>query len=348
MLTQAGEVRVARVYFRCVRCQTGGFVVDERLGIAGRYSPQARRLICLAGGSWSYDLASRRLAEFCGLSVSDTTIRELSQQHGALANQWLREDPAAAREFRAATGDVEFTSDGTCVNTTDGWREMKVGLFSKRRRGASATPAQWDTRTLPAPEVRIAFAAIEESDTFGRRWTAWRRRLGLPDTSAVTVLADGARWIWEEQRKHLRDADGVLDVYHALQHIAATGQALFSQTDAATAWTDAARHILLRDGWEGIDAFLTAEKASRTPAERAELDSLRNYLTPHQLHLNYAARLRTGRSIGSGQVEGACKNLIGRRLKANAARWRVRRVNRMAGLCCLLYSDQWDTYWKTA
>jgi hypothetical protein len=28
---------------------------------------------------WSYDLASRRLAEFCGLDVSDTTIREQTQ-----------------------------------------------------------------------------------------------------------------------------------------------------------------------------------------------------------------------------------------------------------------------------
>jgi hypothetical protein len=41
----------------------------------------------------------------------------------------------------------------------------------------------------------------------------------------------------------------------------------------------------------------------------------------------------------------AVLNLIGRRLKANAARWRVRRVNRMAGLCSLLDSRQWATYW---
>jgi len=29
----------------------------------------------------------------------------------------------------------------------------------------------------------------------------------------------------------------------------------------------------------------------------------------------YADRLATGRSIGSGQIEGACKNMVGRRLK---------------------------------
>jgi hypothetical protein len=63
--------------------------------------------------------------------------------------------------------------------------------------------------------------------------------------------------------------------------------------------------------------------------------------------LNYSERLAAGQSIGSGQIEGACKNLIGRRLKANAARWRVRRVNRMAGLCALMYSHQWKTYWET-
>ena len=61
-----------------------------------------------------------------------------------------------------------------------------------------------------------------------------------------------------------------------------------------------------------------------------------------------ARRLGTGQSPGIGQIEGACKNLIGRRLQANAARWKVRRVHRMAGLCCLLDSDQWDTDWKSA
>ena len=45
------------------------------------------------------------------------------------------------------------------------------------------------------------------------RWKAWRKRLGLADASAITVVADGAKWIWEEQLNHLRDAKGVLDVF---------------------------------------------------------------------------------------------------------------------------------------
>ena len=351
LVTQAGEISVSRIYLRCVKCGDGGYPVDERLGIDGRYSKQAQRLVCLAAASWSYDISSDRLEEFCGLSVSDTTIREVAQEHGSKANEWLRLDPVAVQEFRAARGDIEFTADGTCVNTVDGWREMKVAIFSKRERGEPATPDEWATRDLPKPHTRIAFAAIEESDAFGRRWKAWCKRLGLPDTSAVTMLADGAKWLWEEQRKHLTHADGVLDIFHVLEHITAAGQALNSDPDKASAWITKARETLLNEGWSGIDAltrpWASPAEVPRSAAHPQTIDELRNYLSPHADHLHYAERLKGGRSIGSGQIEGACKNLIGRRLKANAARWRVRRINRMAGLCSLAYSDRWAPYWET-
>ena len=345
-MTAAGEVQISRVYFHCSRCQEGRYALDERLGVPGRFSHQAQRLMCLAAASWSYEVSADRLAEFCGLPVCETTIREVAQRHGAAANEWLRSDPAVARDFREQSGDVEFTTDGTSVNTTGGWREMKLGMFCKRDRGAATSPADWDRRRLPAPKVRVAFAAIEQSARFGRRWKAWSRRLGLRDGSAVTLLADGAKWIWEEQRQHLRQADGVLDVFHALEHVSDTSKVLHTHPDQQQTWTEAGRTALLGGGWSGIAAHVQST-AVETPAQQAAVDDLLAYLGPHEHHLNYAERLARGQSIGSGQVEGACKNLIGRRLKQTGARWRPRRVNRMAGLCCLMYSNQWETYWNT-
>lgn len=348
LTTAAGDVQLSRVYFECRRCLDSGYPLDDRLGIDGRYSQGAQRLIALAAASWSYDISSERLKELCGLSVCDTTIREVAQRHGAAANEWMRTEPEAARAFRDADGHVEFTTDGTCVNTTGGWREMKIGIFSKRDRGESATPEEWASRTLPPPKVRLAFAAIEKSDDFGRRWKAWRRRLGLPDASAITLLADGAKWIWEQHHKHLHGADGVLDVFHALEHIAAVSHVLHSEDHQAAAdWQDQARHVLLHQGWNGIDAFVQQGARPLPPLQQSAIDGLRNYLAPHQHHLNYAQRLDEGQSIGSGQVEGACKNHIGRRLKQTGARWRTRRINRQAGLCSLMYSHQWNHYWQT-
>jgi len=302
--------------------------------------------MCLAASSWSYDISSDRLEDFCGLKISDTTIRRVAQEHGTAANEWLRSDPEAVREFREQTGDTEFTTDGTCVNTTKGWREMKVAIFSKRDRGESASIEEWATRFLPAPKTRIAFAAIESSDRFGSRSKAWRKRLGLADTSTVTVLADGAKWIWEEQRKHLPDADGVLDIFHAIEHLAAASRVLHEDSGEASSWLQAARVALLKDGYFGIYQLCQAAE-NVTPEQAAAVDQLLSYLAPHEQHLHFAKRLKQGRSIGSGQIEGACKNLIGSRLKANAARWRVRRLNRMAGLCALMYSNQWENYWNS-
>jgi hypothetical protein len=47
-------------------------------------------------------------------------------------------------------------------------------------------------------------------------------------------------------------------------------------------------------------------------------------------------------------VEAACKTVVGRRPKQTGARWRVRRVERMASLCCVLYGERWEAYRKKA
>ena len=341
-------MKLFRVYFVCRRCRVGSYALDDRLGVIGSRSPMAERLICLAGASWSFDGAAEHLREFCGLAISDNSIRAVCQQHGSTMSRWQHSEPEAVRPFREADGDIEFTTDGTSVNTTAGWREMKLAIFSKRQRGESATPEQWDKRSLPAPHVRLAFAAIERSERFGSRWKQWSRRLGILDASNITVLADGAKWIWEEQLNHLRGAEGVLDIFHALEHVSDTSKTLYGEgTPAATAWTDTTRNILLAGGWKAISQQIATTKLQfRSRPKRAALEALQAYLAAHAYHLKYAERLAEGRSIGSGQVEGACKNMIGRRLKQTGARWRVRRVNRMASLCSLLYSNHWNTYWN--
>jgi hypothetical protein len=199
-VTTVGELKLVRVYFRCVKCRDGGFVADERLGVDGRFTVEVQRLASLAAASWSYDLSSIRLEELCGLKLCENTVREIAQRHGAAMNAWQTSEPQAAEDFRQAEGQTEFTTDGTSVNTTDGWREMKVGVFAKRLPGERATPEKWATRTLPGPTARMAFAAIERSERFGRRWKAWAGRLGVVDSFTVTLLADGAKWIWEEHR----------------------------------------------------------------------------------------------------------------------------------------------------
>jgi hypothetical protein len=333
-----------------VPCQSSGYPLDQRLGAEGSASEEAERLLCLAGSSWSFEVAAQRLQEFLGWTRCSDTLRQTCYRRGRQIEQWRESQPTAHEAFREATGDVEFETDGTCVNTQKGWREMRLAIFCKRQRGGAASVANWDKRRLPPPHARVAFAAIEPAKRFGRRWKSYARRLGILDTSRVTVLADGAAWIWEEKIKHLRGSSGVLDAYHAFEHLSQTAGALYGErTVEASQWTDQGRQALLEEGWSGIERHLSeTRRQSKSIKKRAVLQKLWNYLQPHADHLNYPTRLAEGRTIGSGLVEGGCKQIVGRRLKQTGARWRVANINAMATLCCAASSSQWDVYWTTA
>ena len=261
---------------------------------------------------------------------------------------WLHAGAAAGAGFAAAAGDVEFQTDGTMVNTWEGWREMRLGVFAKRPRGRPATAARWDARRLPAPSARVLFAGVETAARFGPRVRRWAARLGVTDTAAVTVLADGADWIWAQARRQLPGAGGLLDIYHACEHLAGCAKALYGEGAAeGRAWLGAGRQALLAGGAAGVQGHLAAARAGvRSAAKRAALDEAARYFGRRSAYLGYAGRLALGQSIGSGLVEGACKQVIGRRMKQTGARWRVRRANRMATLCCTFHSDTWNTYWE--
>lgn len=331
---------LSRVYFTCRRCGQHAHALDDRLGLDGFVSPYAQRLLCTLGADWSFERCARHLREVAGLVVCDNTVRKACDRHGGLMRAWQRADPDASRPFREAGGDVEFQTDGTCVNTTAGWREVRLSIFAKRRRGTPVVDLDaWDDQRLPPPHARVAAAVVRASDALGPQWRRAAARLGVKRTSEITVLADGAKWIWAEVEKSLPGAAGVLDIFHASEHLHAAAVALRGPAEA-TAWHERSRRALLESGAAGVIESLGAESG--------DVAGLVGYLEPHRGHTAYRARLAEGRSIGSGLVEGACKTAIGKRLKQTGARWKVRRLERMAALCCLHYGDQLDAYWKKA
>jgi hypothetical protein len=215
---------------------------------------------------------------------------------------------------------------------------MRLSIFAKRRRAAPAAPGDWGQRDLPPPAARVLQAAIRGSEQLGPAWRRQAARLGVRQASAVSAIADGARWIWRQLERQLPGAAGVLDIYHASAQLWAAARARLGETAAARAWVEARRATLLRAGAGGLLPELAGP----------EWAGVRDFFAPHTGHTDYAGRLAAGQAIGSGLVEGACKQVIGRRLKQTGARWRVRRAERMATLCAVQASGQWDAYWACA
>ena len=139
----------------------------------------------------------------------------------------------------------------------------------------------------------------------------------------------------------------MLDIFHACQHIAAAADALHGEGTAAAAdWLDRGRGPLLADGWAGLCDHVGGDARRRglTAAGRAGVDEMLGYFAGQTGRLGYYGRLRSGRSIGSGAVEGLARRL-GRRLKVPGRGWCVGHVDGMAALVAAIDTPEWEGLW---
>lgn len=365
-MTAVGRIRIVRQYVSSP--QDGSFPADPILGVDGYVTDAVERMAVLVGLRDSFARAQTTLKELAGLDLDDEAIRQLT--HAAAKDfRETRQQRAGegteagtdAAQFIASTEPIEVQIDAGKVNTQTGWRDVKMAVFCRRERGASATPSQWHERELPPPSARTVIANIEEAKDFTVRVTAEADRLKLltpPLTPTsppldLTVLGDGGQWIWNLVDEVLPHAAGVLDVFHALEKMHGAITALWGEkSDEGERLRRSAPKELLRAGKAGLDKWiaLASTKVSPLmsgPESRPTLKNLSAYFEPHVEHLNYAERLRQGRSIGSGLIEGSIKQLVNRRLKITGARWRVDHVGPLVEMAAVIDNHDWNHYWTS-
>lgn len=345
-MTAVGRVQLTRTYR--ITNRLGGFPADDHLGISGYLTRGAQRMATLAGLQRSFAHAEALLRELSGWALDDDTIRKVthaSARHAA-ATRPARGD---APRFADAKGAPEVAIDAGKVNTRTGWRDVKVGVISKREPGDAAVPTQWDSRELPPPTIRTVIAAVEDSEAFEGRLRTETDRVGVTTASDATVLADGGEWIWTLAAMVLPLAAGVLDIYHAVEHIGTAVRAIWGESGGAEQRRSEGTGRLLAEGKAGIERWIGESIAAVPEGESTEaLLALAAYLSNHPDHLDYAGRLARGQSIGSGQVEGAIKELVNLRLKRTGARWRVEHVGPLVELIALSDTPEWHNLWIAA
>jgi hypothetical protein len=312
-------------------------------------TPAARRMLSLAGMSWSFDRASAHLAELCLLKISNDTIRTVSEEEGQAAQRWIDKSPRPAEVFQQAKGEQEFYTDGVTVNTTEGWRDLRLNVMDKREAGLPVTPQQWAEagRVLPEPAVRIAWASLAACEQQGRAWRRMGRKLGLVDDERLSVLADGQRWIWDQAALCWTKAQWVLDVFHVSEHIHDCGKILLGEKSPQTRpWAEAQVQRLVEHGPVQYLKDLKSLQALYVEKEKNQaIVSLHGYLEANLDSLWYRQRLAAGRPIGTGLIEGACKTIVNNRLKLNSPRWTPKHAEQMTALRCLDYSGLWPDFW---
>jgi hypothetical protein len=222
------------------------------------------------------------------------------------------------------------------------WREVKVALLARLGKRRTTTG-----RTITQLHQRRFVSVLGDIDALKPRLQLEALKQGVTHASQVVWLSDGAPGFWRLfQQCFAKYAIGILDFYHAVQHL---WQAAITYQDGNPArtpqqWFARMRHQL-RHGWgkriiKELDWLSRAKSTSETA--RPILRQVRDYLNTHLEHIQYRQFKQLGLPIGSGMVESACKWLIQQRFKGAGMRWSENGFNHLLHLRLAWVNQHFD------
>jgi hypothetical protein len=331
--------RVGRCPQGCAIPQVAPF--DEELGVQPdqRSSGEVQSLGCALAVFVPFATAARLLGWYIGSTVSARAVWCWVQAAGHQAMEHLQEDLAAVAQGHGpmpepltaerAALPLALGADGVLVPFRPAagaptgktrWREIKVGVLARLSQQRTRT-GQVVTRLAQ----RRLVAVLGDIEMLTPRLWLEAVRQGILRAPQVVWLSDGGRGLWRLfDERFARHATGVLDFYHAAQHLWKAAAAwLDGRTTQARRWFTWARHRLRHGMPDGVLADLAdALDVEGLPATaRDPLTTVYAYLARHREHINYARYKELGLPLGSGMVESACKWLIQQRFKGVGMRW---------------------------
>jgi hypothetical protein len=344
MLTLVGEIewkrRVGRCPRRCLGSHQSPF--DQALNIQAyqQTSTELVRLGCLLTVFLPFELAAWMLRQLCGIVISEDTLWNWVQTAGKQASDqlkiqlWQLEDgqlpSLESVDAAEAAMPLVIAADGVTVpfrsqpKTPKGkivWREVKVALLA--RLGQYKKPTGEMVTRL---HQRRLVAVLGDIDDLQPRLRLEALRQGMTTALQVVWLSDGARGFWRLfQQCFSNYAIGILDFYHAVQHLWKAASAYSDGNPARTPqmWFRRMRYQLRHGFGKRIIKELNWLALSRNTSEATKpiLSQVRDYLQTHLEHIQYRQFKKQDLPIGSGMVESACKWLIQQRFKGVGMRW---------------------------
>jgi hypothetical protein len=158
------------------------------------------------------------------------------------------------------------------------------------------------------------------------------------------AVGDGAPWIWHLIEQRWKDAQQVLDFYHASQHLQVLAEALHPTDEPARQrWVDQQCHDLRQGKQKELLQRLGRLPDGQGPAGDV-IRREKNYFQSHRQRLNYQALSRRGWPIGSGAVESACAQRQ-RRFKRPGQFWTTEGLRRLNALIEARDLNHWDHLW---
>lgn len=372
--TVRGRVDYGRPVYRCDQadCRRERSLFDEELGLEPKehYTPLMQDKLAWAGTSGSsFERASRDLAHQNEIQVSAAQIRRVTEKTGRRAlelqdEEVKRRGAPASLDAPIPTAErpetVVIEMDGTCAMGRDGeGHEVKCAtVFGLDARAMTGSPGKQRHELLR----RCYCATSRGIRPFGAMVWAMASWWGVRSARRIAVIGDGIDWIWNysRDRLHFAMADGsraapveIVDFWHGCENLAKARDLLYADPESAPAkaWYEGWRHRLRHEEGAVEDLITELERRLkgkfRDERQRKALAVRTNYFRTHRARMRYPEFERMGLPIGSGAIEGTCKNLIKGRLDGVGMRWDVEEgIELLTALRVRMFNERWEDLWK--
>jgi hypothetical protein len=347
--TLFGDIPLVRNYYHCQAKGTGRFPMDEALGLIDGYTPGLASLIGRCAAEHPFQQAEESFHAYTGLTVDARQFPRLAGYLGPLAERFLRAKLPSAEKTPPR---VYVATDGTGAplrheelkgrkgRQADGTaqtHEIKVGAIFTQHPVTGQEPwRDMDSTTY--------VSTTQRAEPFGQMMlTEFRRRFASAPPEVI-YLGDGAAWNWELQRICFPSSIGIVDFYHAAEHVAQVVD-LIQDHHSPPGRKQRKRWVklLLRGR---LDIFLAEARAAFPTAHQESGEKALAYFEKNRERMRYKEFRNRGCFIGSGVVEAACKTLVAQRLKGSGMHWSEKGLSHILALRTAILSRRYQEFWR--
>lgn len=358
--TVLGPVTLTRAWYHCAACGHGLAPRDAELGAAGAsMSPGLRAMSDKAAAAVPFGQAAGLLEDLAGVRLTVKRVERAAEASGAaLAAASRSMAGLIARRKLAPLPPVPLPDklyaviDGTGVPMTsketagrngkgeDGrarTREVKLAVFfTQDKVNADGYPVRDRTSSS-------YIATFEPAAAFAKLVRAEGIRRGADHARQLTVIGDGAAWIWNLAAATFPGATCIVDLFHAREHLHSLARSLeFMLLADKDEWLAARLEDLDYGYIDGIEAAVRKYPIV-DGIKKDEVERELGYFLSNAPRMRYHWFRDRGLFVGSGVVEAGCKTVIGQRLKQSGMHWTLDGADSIITLRCHQATSQPET-----
>lgn len=220
---------------------------------------------------------------------------------------------------------------------------MMVMLTLKRHRGKLKGPINRRIYASFAPKRHTFDIARREAD-----------KRGFTEASGklVQLVTDGDPDLERYGAEFFPSAIHTTDVIHVIEKLWKAGECLHREgSDELREWVERQKDRLYNGQVEQI-LYELGERSDAIPktgpgnkGKRKRIDDVCQYLVNRgPQRMNYDELLHRDLEISTGMIEGAVKNVLGRRFDHGGSRWIKERAEALLQLRCIEVNGDWDAF----